>query len=172
MVKFEAVYKDENVLISWKTATEINNDYFSIERSDDSKGFVNIADIDGAGTSNMINDYAYNDSKVEKGKIYYYRIKQTNFDGGSSYTPLIKVECAGHDVVNAEDIKVEVFPNPFREEFSLRIQALEQMDFNLEIYNSLSKKTYEKSYNGIDTEAGIIRFSTEDWNKPRGKTKN
>lgn len=106
LVKFTANAVDnEFVDLDWETSTEVNNDYFTIERSKDSEIFEVVGYIDGAGNSNMIKEYNSVDEDPYKG-ISYYRLRQTDFDGEYAYS---KVE-----IVNIEsnfgDLKV--FPNP------------------------------------------------------------
>jgi len=80
--------KTANVL-NWATATELNNDYFNIERSVDNSNYYTIDKLSGSGSSNSIINYEYLDKTIEENTNYYYRIKQVDFDGKSSYsTPI------------------------------------------------------------------------------------
>ncbi|MBK9255601.1 MAG: choice-of-anchor D domain-containing protein [Saprospiraceae bacterium] len=78
-------------LLSFSTATEFNNDYFSIERSSDGRDFDMIGEIKGAGNSNREISYEFTDSKPSSG-INYYRIKQTDFDGKYSYSDIKSIQ--------------------------------------------------------------------------------
>ncbi|MBE2245696.1 MAG: T9SS type A sorting domain-containing protein [Candidatus Competibacteraceae bacterium] len=64
--------------IEWATASETNNDYFTLERSKDAQIWETIASIDGAGNSNQLNSYTYEDGVYNSG--YYYRLSQTDYD--------------------------------------------------------------------------------------------
>ena len=70
----------DNVELEWETASEIFNDYFTIEKSKDGTNFEIIETIQGAGYSNSIVKYNFYDKNVTDG-ICYYRIKQTDYDG-------------------------------------------------------------------------------------------
>lgn len=80
LLYFKTDISNNAVALSWATASEINNNYFTIERSFNGIDFEEIATIDGAGTSSQILEYSYNDKLIREG-IAYYRLKQTDFDG-------------------------------------------------------------------------------------------
>ena len=84
--KAEAV----NVL-EWVTASEHNNDYFSLERSANALDFHEIAKVDGAGNSSSLISYAHND-KEPPAAISYYRLKQVDFDGRYSYSNIVALD--------------------------------------------------------------------------------
>lgn len=85
-------HNNENVNeLYWVTETEINNDYFTVERSMDGINFVSVADVAGAGNSNSLLDYQLTDYNPYTG-INYYRLKQTDFNGSFSYSDLIAIE--------------------------------------------------------------------------------
>ena len=75
-------------LLKWQTSSEINNDFFTIERSENANEFYPIGTINGAGTSNVSNYYQFIDDSPDNG-INYYRLKQTDFDGTYKYSPII-----------------------------------------------------------------------------------
>ena len=72
------------VEITWTTASETNNDFFTVERSQDGREFIPIGVVDGAGNSNTILNYKLMDADPYVG-ISYYRLKQTDFDGKFEY---------------------------------------------------------------------------------------
>ncbi len=102
LVKFSADYLNSNIMISWTTASEINNDFFTIERSKDGKDFHSIGMVYGAGNSNKMLNYEFIDYNTSDG-ITYYRLKQTDFDGKFEYSKIIAVQ---RDEENALDIKL------------------------------------------------------------------
>lgn len=91
LLEFIAVRKNKNVELSWKTATETNNDYFTIERSLNAKDFVGIQKVDGAG--NSIETLTYNLTDVNTpDQTLYYRLKQTDYNGKFSHSDIIVIE--------------------------------------------------------------------------------
>jgi len=100
------VLPDGRVEILWSTASEINNSFFSVERSIDGKVFTLLAKKDGAGTSVSAHDYSIIDPTPFAG-ISYYRLSQTDFDGRQEYLGIASV-----DVTSQDDFGLEVYPNP------------------------------------------------------------
>lgn len=103
---FYAVVNEKTIDLIWKTASENNNAYFTIERSTDAFNFDAIANIDGAGNSNAIIRYIYSDPEPVKG-MAYYRIKQTDFDGNFNFSNVIAV-----DFFSNEEPWLSIYPNP------------------------------------------------------------
>lgn len=91
--------------LRWSTASEINNDYFTIEKSSDGIFFEPVAFIPGAGNSNEIINYEYEFLAENVGETNYYQLKQTDFDGTFTYSDMISVKCE-------ENQTLAIFPNP------------------------------------------------------------
>ncbi len=91
LIDFSARTMESEVKLAWVTATETNNDFFSLERSLDGRTFEKIASITGSGNTNEISKYFYIDENPENG-LNYYRLKQTDFDGQFSYSEIESVE--------------------------------------------------------------------------------
>ena len=115
---FEARPLANKVDVQWVTASELNNDYFSLERSSDGQEFAEVVRIPGKGTKQSESSYDYVDEKPIVGKSYY-RLKQTDFDKKSTYSKIVLVELElGHNPV------VMVYPNPTTEElFSVQMNG-------------------------------------------------
>ncbi len=97
LLEFTAVYtKPQTVALNWSTSAEINNHYFTVQRSTDGVNFVDILTVPGAGNSNHVNLYDAIDGQALSG-ISYYRLKQTDFDGAFTYSNIVKVSSAGKE---------------------------------------------------------------------------
>ncbi|MEM6803716.1 MAG: T9SS type A sorting domain-containing protein [Bacteroidota bacterium] len=98
--------KDESVIISWETLTEINNDYFNIEKSYDGEHWEILTEIKGAGNSYHPISYQTEDVNPYAGTSYY-RLKQTDFNGQFSYSEV-------EEIYLSPSIKdmTKVYPNP------------------------------------------------------------
>lgn len=81
---------EDKIKLSWSTVSEINNDYFSIEKSYNGLEFQKIVDVKGKGNNNLISNYDFIDTEVIE-NLLYYRLKQTDFDGKYKYYPTIIV---------------------------------------------------------------------------------
>jgi hypothetical protein len=86
LISFEVIPKEGHVFLSWITATENNNAYFTIERSKDRRKFHKVIDVPAAGTSTSYKEYVETDYQPYT-ETSYYRIKQTDFNGVSTYFP-------------------------------------------------------------------------------------
>jgi hypothetical protein len=95
LISFEGDCNMNDVNLQWATASETNNDYFTIQKSRDIYDFENVSDVPGAGNSNSNIYYSYTVDPYENG-ITYYRLKQTDFDGKYSYSNIISTDCSDH----------------------------------------------------------------------------
>ena len=124
--------------ISWSTASEINNDYFSLEKSIDAKNFELVEQVDGAGNSNSLITY----SSIDKSpyKTTYYRLKQTDFDGHFEYSKIISVK-------SCEENSFDFTPFQKNTGINLSINSNVEGDHTIEIMdlqgrNILSEQKY------------------------------
>ena len=104
LLSFEAKQELDAVNLIWKTASETNNDFYTIEKSSDGIHFYEFQTLKGAGNSNSVNQYNLKDENPYTG-IIYYRLKQTDFDGKSEYSNTISLSFE-------KQIETFVFPNP------------------------------------------------------------
>lgn len=81
---------EESVLLEWTTASEDNNNYFTVERSLDGITWTALGKLQGAGTTSMSHSYSFEDTKPLSG-ISYYRIRQTDFNGESTCSSIKSV---------------------------------------------------------------------------------
>ena len=91
LLSFDAKRYQGNVKVNWKTASEINNDFFTIERSIDGENFDRISEVDGAGNSTHIISYFMIDTDYKNG-INYYRLKQTDYNGSETLSEIVAVD--------------------------------------------------------------------------------
>lgn len=97
----------------WNTATEINNDYFDVQRSVDGSNFETIGRVEGAGNSLDPLDYSFIDENPGRG-IRYYRLQQVDYDGTIDYSNVIQLQ-----VHVKEEIRISSWPNPAQKEVHL-----------------------------------------------------
>jgi hypothetical protein len=91
LLRFEGHNAGSYNVIQWTTATEWNNNHFTLMRSADGNSFQPIAQLPGAGTSSTTHNYEYIDKKPLSG-VNYYQLKQTDFDGTQSASEVIVVK--------------------------------------------------------------------------------
>jgi hypothetical protein len=90
-IKFLVTKENNDVKIYWSTASETNNDHFEIERSDDGRNFIPIANVKAVGNSSSITNYSYVDKKLNS-TVAYYRIKQVDVNGSITYTSIASIK--------------------------------------------------------------------------------
>lgn len=122
------------VVISWATATEVNNDYFTVERSADGRSWAELMMIDGAGNSATLLEYKEVDPAPLPGKSYY-RLRQTDGDGTENYS---KVQ-----VIRMSDTQLEMYPNPVRDHLS--IEGAPPEVTSVRIYNLIGEDVTSKT---------------------------
>ena len=96
LVSFNSKKDHNNIILEWQTATEINNDFFNIERSSDSKNFKMIGKVMGYGNTTETIDYDYTDRNPIKG-TNYYRLKQFDYNGEFEYSEIISIDFDSRD---------------------------------------------------------------------------
>lgn len=126
---YAQVEKNGSVKLDWITSSENNNDYFTIERSSDAEHFEEVRKVKGAGNSNVPIGYTEHDSKPYQGTSYY-RLKQTDFDGKSTYSKLVSVN------VNSTYNNVNIVPNPLRGTGYFVFSSEGEMEVVLSIYSA------------------------------------
>lgn len=120
LISFEAFVQDDKVKLRWSTASEENNSFFTIERSDNGSNFQSILLIGGAGTFDGISNYEAIDPNPIKGRSYY-RLKQTDFNGAFSYADLVKID------FEAREVALQLVTNPVGVGEKIRINGVETL---------------------------------------------
>jgi hypothetical protein len=117
--------------LTWSTATETNNDHFTLERSTDAENWEFVTKIPGAGNSNEILNYQFTDEKSLNG-LSYYRLKQTDFDGRNETFSPVSVICS-----SAETTDIGLYPNPFKNELIIQYSNLNQGKAQVKVYDMM-----------------------------------
>jgi hypothetical protein len=104
LVSFEATPRNDAVELDWTTASERDNDHFTIERSADGVAFTDLQQVGAVGNSTGMQRYTATDIDPMNG-VSYYRLRQTDFDGTRSWSPVVAIRM---DPANS----LSVFPNP------------------------------------------------------------
>lgn len=158
LLSFSAKAAKGEVKLAWITATEINNDYFTIERSRDGENFESIITVDGAGNSTQQLLYQSIDGEPLNG-ISYYRLKQTDYDGKFSYSDVVPVRF---------DAKQELFylqPNPARDRVEVVFTASEDGRNHIRVTNYNGQIVYDRE---TDVHAGVNRHPVDIGSLPSG----
>jgi hypothetical protein len=140
LVSFTADCEYGSINLKWVTSSEINNDYFTIEKSYDMKNWDIVSVISGAGNSSTTIDYSYIDS-YEYAENVYYRLKQTDYNGDFSYSAAIAANC-----YSEQDVKLLLYPNPANNELKCEFYSPFKDNYIVEIINTYGQTVLQKSY--------------------------
>ena len=151
LVSFTANCNGRSALIEWTTATEKNNDYFVLERSNDAVNFKEIARIAGAGNSIEPISYAYTDFGVRNGDNYY-RLVQFDYDGTSTASEIIVANCLGTD----GKPEVLAYPNPFGDDLTLRFENFGNIQATVEVYDMLGRMVHTQKVNCSQNDYEVV----------------
>ena len=147
---FTAINSGNEVNLSWITSSEINNKGFEVERK--KSEWEKIGFVQGYGTTTEQKYYSFTDDKLSTG-VYYYRLKQIDFDGSFSYSNEIELDI---NVVSEFELE-QNYPNPFNPSTSIQY-AIGSMQFvQLKVYDVLGNEVVtlvdgEKSAGSYEVE--------------------
>lgn len=153
VVDFSLVSYLKKVKITWRTASETNNQGFTIERSADGIQYSPIGVVPGAGNSNKEISYAFTDNDPREG-VTYYRLKQTDHDGRYTYSAVQSVSIA--DLSSA----FKVYPNPANEEVKIEFIPGDLVTVTLKAFTVDGKECYSKE---CDATKGQIKLRVSEW---------
>lgn len=138
LVDFTALPLDENsIQLEWQTVSELNNDYFTIERSQDGITWETVKQLNGAGNSTTLRNYTLIDDNPYLG-LSYYRLHQTDFDGKKTIFKTLVVNLSSTYFPNEE---ISIYPNPTKS--NITIQAKSNELVYLRVYNSMGQDVSE-----------------------------
>lgn len=139
---------DNSVLLEWSTASEENNDYFTIERSFNGVSWVAIGKVNGAGTTTVENFYSFEDKEPVEG-ISYYRLKQTDYNGEYSYS---SVKCINRP--KKPNDSFVVYTNHEANAFIVEGEVVAACP--IEVYSTTGARVYNVSFNTISVNKVLI----------------
>jgi hypothetical protein len=151
--EFYAECSNSHVAIYWSTVSETNNDYFTLERSDNTTDWNYVTTVAGAGNSNETVYYSYIDEIMSND--VYYRLKQIDYDGKFSYTSMININC------DNDAQEVLMYPNPIIDEFIISIKNLNCDTADINFYNNAGQLVYiKKLYDLTNNKKQTINMSS------------
>lgn len=128
---------NENIL-NWKTAQEMNLESFIIERKNEAGNFIPIGKVNAQGNSSSLQNYIFHDTSPLAGKNYY-RLQMINKDKSTTYSNIIAL-------ANNTKIVFSVYPNPATEKITIDINATKKHSYKIEIINALGQTLKEVMY--------------------------
>lgn len=165
LTSFTAEVLKDGVVLNWRTATELNNSGFQVERSIDNKTFYQVGFVPGYGTTTEPKSYTFTDNTVESG-IYYYRLKQIDLNGTYSYSDVVNADVG----LPADYSLKHNYPNPFNPSTTIEFSAPVQAKVTISVYNLVGELvseiisgdytagTHNVDFNAADLSSGIYFY--------------
>lgn len=155
LIHFSAHKENENTKLHWSTASEIDNDYFLVQRSHDGINFHDIGRVAGKGTTSTTQSYTFYDERPLP-NTNYYRLKQVDFDEKFEYSNKVTV------TFESEKDRVAAFPNPVKQnELNISFNNPSNQ-FTMEVYDAFGQLVFKNQT--FDTGDILLNLSTEGWN--------
>lgn len=159
---------NNNVQLYWTTASEINNDYFEIQRSTDDLAWEVIETVQGAGFSNTSLNYDYLDRENPNANTYY-RLRQVDYDGRSKFSDIISIRCEN----NMEKPTISIYPNPFNSILNIEFKNWDMKSAEIELVditsrtiktwkleNTLQNFVYEVNLSNLNPAMYMLKIKT------------
>jgi hypothetical protein len=151
LISNTAVCTGSNVVISWSTASETNNQYFTLARSLDGVNFSAIGIIQGAGTTSTVHHYSYTDRSPYTG-VSYYRLSQTDMNGDHKDFPVITTNGCEESgtIINAYNDQAGMI--------AISIETNESRTYSVTLYDVVGKKIKTEN---VSAEKGHNNYSMD-----------
>ncbi len=143
LISFTGEALTDGNLLKWVTATEIDNDYFTLERSQNGIDFEEINIQSGAGNTNVNQYYEFLDKEAPIG-VSYYKLYQTDFDGTSTYAGIVELY-RGDTGMSI----VELWPNPASTQVNILFNLPESQQTSILVYDAIGRTVHENMSNRL-----------------------
>lgn len=140
LLAFNGKAENRKVELDWKTASELQCNYFVVERSTNGKTFEEVGRVNGNGTSQTEHNYAFTDNAPVYGKTSYYRLHQFDKNGQSHYSTMVAIEPKGE-----MNVYINVYPVPANNELNIELNSDNKV-CNLIIMNSAGIVIYNQDF--------------------------
>ncbi|MFQ3599125.1 MAG: T9SS type A sorting domain-containing protein [Chloroherpetonaceae bacterium] len=170
LTSFTGRRTEQGVELAWRTASELNNAGFEVERKSQGATWNTLGFVRGNGTTTEAQSYAFLD-RTASGKVQY-RLKQIDFDGQFEYSNIIEVDAGLPKQFALE----QNYPNPFNPTTIINYQLPMASNVSLKIYDVLGKEvatlvnarqeagTYNVNFNGSNLTSGVYFYRLQAGN--------
>jgi photosystem II stability/assembly factor-like uncharacterized protein len=135
LISFEGTIESGKVILTWQTASELNNHGFEIQRKSDEYDWITIGFIEGNGTKTEKKDYNFVDNLPYEGKNYY-RLKQIDYNGNYEYSNIVEIDIS----IVSEFQLFQNYPNPFNPTTIINYSIPIAAKVNLTVYDILGNE--------------------------------
>ncbi len=162
LTSFEGEERDCAIDLAWTTASEINNAYFEVEKSQNGRDFETIEIIEAVGNSSSISKYTFTDEEAEG--TNYYRLTQVDVDGESTSSDIIVVKssCRTYDELETEGIS-SLYPNPVKNgDVRIKFKASSVHPDAVIVVTDLLGRTVDHYNVSVDAGNNTFNFSVDN----------
>ena len=136
--RFDVTLKKSTVEVAWRVSAENNLLEYSVERSDNSTNYVEVARVNAVSAKNNFNSYKTNDTMIIPGKTYTYRLLAVDKSGLSEIiaTQELTLRLKHHSILETEEFSMQAsYPNPFNPSFTVPFSIQTAQDVDIKLYN-------------------------------------
>ena len=164
LISFEGIVENNKIILTWQTASELNNRGFYVEKSFDKVNWLNFGFVEGNGTTTNSNTYTFIDDlslNQYSNHTLFYRLKQIDYDGTFEYSNTIEVEIGSPNKFSLE----QNYPNPFNPSTSIKYALSSNQFVSLKVFDVLGKEVAtlineDKSAGSYNTEFNAFHLSS------------
>jgi uncharacterized repeat protein (TIGR01451 family) len=146
LLSFDVKKNGCTVELSWLTASEFNNDFFTVYRSMDAQNWEPIAKVAGNGTTSLSTKYSFVDQNPVSG-MSYYRLKQTDYDGTEEWHPI-----RGIDRSDCGGVSARIYPNPATNVLNVALTDVRPVEAFIALYNAAGALVLTSEMSGLDLQ--------------------
>jgi hypothetical protein len=158
LISFSALLSENEVILNWKTETEVDNYGFNVERKRKDENWNVLGFVEGNGNSNSPKEYRFVDNDISNTGKYYYRLKQIDTDGSYEYSKSIFID---FDTPATFELK-QNYPNPFNPSTTISFSLTKNEYVRLVVFNTIGEEV-ETLYKGkLDAGIHTYNFNAED----------
>jgi uncharacterized repeat protein (TIGR03803 family) len=128
-LNFDGELKNNQVVLKWSTADEINNKGFDVERSENGKDFFKIGFVEAKGNTSLTSHYTFSDINFTSA-VNFYRLKQLDIDGNFEYSRIIKINTPKATIYSAV-----IAPNPFSNVTTISFSLTQSAKVSLKVFD-------------------------------------
>lgn len=168
LTSFAATFNNNQVILNWSTSTELNNQGFVVERKTENSEWSSIGFAAGYNTTTETHNYQFIDNQILSNK-YYYRLKQTDFDGTFEYSNIVEIDIK---TINEFSLN-QNYPNPFNPSTKISFTLPHSTNVTISVFNMLGEKitellnevksagTYDINFDGNGLSSGMYLYRLE-----------
>lgn len=156
LIDFTATANKNQIDLNWVTATELNNMGFEIQRKTENQRFEKIGWVSGQGNSETEKNYDFQDDNLTKGILYYYRLKQVDYDGSISYSPIRSAK------IDPLPGSVQLSPNPVNQILNIKTFGFTDKAATLNVFDLSGKQIFTQALE-LNNQENTFEIHTSNW---------